>query len=195
MTNFRGASHWIASLAFMAPDADNMNGLILVGCFDNKIRVYDPISSEPKSVYSGHGQTVCSLGVNDKTQTVVSGSWDKTIKFWKGDWGKTEKKCVNTIENVHGGSVLALVILEADDVISGCADKLIRWFDAKGKQVKVFKGHTDVVQDIKLLNGEEKLLSAGNDMVIRLWNMETANCEKEFRGHEGFIYSLSVLPR
>ena len=58
-----------------------------------------------------------------------------------------------------------------------------------------FKGHTDVVQDIKLYDNDAKLLSAGNDMVIRQWDFDSGKCLKEYKGHEGFIYSLSVLPR
>ena len=61
--------------------------------------------------------------------------------------------------------------------------------------MKVFKGHTDVVQTIHLVNNGEGLLSGGNDMVIRQWNIDSGKCTKEFRGHEGFIYSISVLPR
>ena len=179
----------------MEPDADNINGLIFAGCFDNKIRVYDPLSSEPKSTYSGHGETVCSLAVNKSTQTLVSGSWDKTVKYWRGEWGKTEKKCTRTVSDAHQGSVLGIQITDEDHVISACADKIIRHFDEKANLVKVFKGHTDVVQDIKLYDNDSKLLSAGNDMVIRQWDFDSAKCLKEFKGHEGFIYSLSILPR
>ena len=77
MTRFRGSTQWISSLAYMDPDADNLNGLLFVGSFDNKIRVYDPLNPEPQETYTGHGQTVCALAVNNKSQTVVSGSWDK----------------------------------------------------------------------------------------------------------------------
>ena len=131
LTNFKGASHWIASLCFMNPDADNINGLLFAGSFDNKIRVYDPLSAEAKATLSGHGQTVSSLAVNNSTQTLVSGSWDKTVKVWKGEWGKYEKKCIATIGDIHAGSVLAIAITEDDNIITGCADKLIRHFDDK----------------------------------------------------------------
>ena len=123
----------------MEPDADNINGLIFAGCFDNKIRVYDPLSSEPKSTYSGHGETVCSLAVNKSTQTLVSGSWDKTVKYWRGEWGKTEKKCTRTVNDTHQGSVLGIQITEEDHVVSACADKIIRHFDEKANLVKVLK--------------------------------------------------------
>lgn len=33
LTHFRGSTHWVASLAYMEPDADNINGLLFVGSF------------------------------------------------------------------------------------------------------------------------------------------------------------------
>ena len=51
----------------------------MAGSFDSKIRVYDPISSEEKASYVGHGECVSALACNNKTQTVVSGSWDKNV--------------------------------------------------------------------------------------------------------------------
>lgn len=136
LTNFRGATHWISSLCYMEPDADNINGFIIAGCFDNKIRIYDPLSSEAKALLVGHSETVCSLAVNNSTQTIVSGSWDKSVKVWKGDWGSAEKKCIRTVSDVHGGSVLTIVIMDDDSFITGCADKLIRHFDAKDIWIK-----------------------------------------------------------
>ena len=135
LTHFRGSTHWVASLAYMEPDADNINGLLFVGSFgmelncskfgtdinfaffeilpcscliysikDSKIRVYDPLKTEAQQTYSGHGQTVCALAVNKATQTLVSGSWDKTVKVWRGAWGSLDKKNTKTISQIHQGN-------------------------------------------------------------------------------------------
>jgi len=195
LTHFRGSTHWVASLAYMEPDADNINGLLFVGSFDSKIRVYDPLKTEAQQTYSGHGQTVCALAVNKATQTLVSGSWDKTVKVWRGAWGSLDKKNTKTISQIHQGSVLALQILEDDSILTACADKLIRLFNKDGELQKTFEGHTDVVQTVTLLLNGEEFLSGGNDMIIRKWNLESGECTGTFSGHEAFIYSISVLPR
>jgi len=166
----------------------------LAGSFDSKIRAYDPISSEEKASYVGHAQCVSALACNNKTQTVVSGSWDKNVKVWKGKWGSPEKKCAVTISGQHEGSVLAIGLLEDDRIITGCADKLLRIFNAEGKIIKTLQGHTDVIQSLTILP-DERLLSTGNDMKIRLWNLKEGSIEKEFAGHTGFIYCVSLMPR
>ena len=40
LTHFRGSTHWVASLAYMEPDADNINGLLFVGSFGMESRFF-----------------------------------------------------------------------------------------------------------------------------------------------------------
>lgn len=40
LTHFRGSTHWVASLAYMEPDADNINGLLFVGSFGMESRSF-----------------------------------------------------------------------------------------------------------------------------------------------------------
>ena len=81
---------------------------------DSKIRVYDPLKTEAQQTYSGHGQTVCALAVNKATQTLVSGSWDKTVKVWRGAWGSLEKKNTKTISQIHQGNFSIQFFLAKD---------------------------------------------------------------------------------
>ena len=53
----------------------------------------------------------------------------------------------------------------------------------------------DLFQALTLLPSGTEFLSAGNDMIIRKWNIENASCVSEYKGHEAFIYTLSILPR
>ena len=79
----------------------------------------------------------------------------------------------------------------------GCADKLIRVFDARGKLSHTIEGSTDVVRALCRVpmnhpSGAD-FASAGNDGVIRLWKLDGRRGE-ELIGHESFIYSLASLP-
>ena len=79
----------------------------------------------------------------------------------------------------------------------GCADKLIRVFDARGKFSHIIKGSTDVVRALCRValdhpSGAD-FASAGNDGMIRLWKLDGRQVE-ELVGHESFIYSLASCP-
>ena len=79
----------------------------------------------------------------------------------------------------------------------GCADKLIRVFDSRGKFSHTIKGSTDVVRALCRIPKEHPsgadFASAGNDGVIRLWKLDGRHIG-ELVGHENFIYSLVSLP-
>ena len=79
----------------------------------------------------------------------------------------------------------------------GCADKLIRIYDARGKFSHVIEGSTDVVRALCRVpldhpSGAD-FASAGNDGMIRLWKLDGQKVG-ELIGHENYIYSLVSLP-
>ena len=82
------------------------------------------------------------------------------------------------------------------ELLVGCADKLIRIFDVRGKLLRIIKGSTDVVRALCRLPQDHPsgadFASAGNDGVIRLWKLD-GHKVGELLGHENFIYSLVSL--
>ena len=80
---------------------------------------------------------------------------------------------------------------------TGCADKIIRVFDSRGKFSHAIKGSTDVVRTLcRLPQGHSSaadFASAGNDAIIRLWKLDGRQISR-LVGHESFIYSLITLP-
>lgn len=79
----------------------------------------------------------------------------------------------------------------------GCADKLIRIFDARGGFSHTIAGSTDVVRALCRVPSNHPsgadFASAGNDGVIRLWKLDGRQVG-ELVGHENFIYSLVSSP-
>ena len=51
LTHFRGSTHWVASLAYMEPDADNINGLLFVGSFGMELN-YPKFCTDINFVFS-----------------------------------------------------------------------------------------------------------------------------------------------
>lgn len=57
----------------------------------------------------------------------------------------------------------------------------------------LFLGHSDCVRGLAILNAEE-FLSCANDNLIRRWSVLSRQCLQVYRGHTSFIYSVSVIP-
>ena len=79
----------------------------------------------------------------------------------------------------------------------GCADKLIRVFDVRGKLLRTLYGNTEVIRALckvpKSHPSGAQLASASNDGIIRLWTLNGKEVG-QLRGHDSFIYSLTSLP-
>ena len=57
--------------------------------------------------------------------------------------------------------------------------------------IKILKGHTDRVTDIKLMNNSKDLLvSCSVDKDCRLWSISQENCLRVFNGNSDKTYSM-----
>ncbi|CAH8669327.1 unnamed protein product [Schistosoma haematobium] len=177
---------------------------ILTGSHDKLIRGYNSMSPEALFTLEGHKDTVCTLAVGNH-KTIISGSWDKSIKIWK------EGKCVSTLTG-HEAAVWCVLVMSAvnitghiDDliVISGSADQTIRIWCLRGLNQDIsspdiillnsLNEHKDCVRALARID-DSRFLSASNDASIRAWDATTGKCIGEFYGHTNFVYGLACSP-
>ncbi|KAI9844062.1 MAG: hypothetical protein M1838_002334 [Thelocarpon superellum] len=189
-------SAFVNSIAFLAPNDDYPDGLIVSGGKDTIIDVRRPGKRPDESAEAlllGHTNNVCSLDVDPKGRWIVSGSWDGDARVWKvGTW-----QCETILEG-HQGSVWAVLAIDEKTIVTGCVDKGIRIFGSSGKLLTtILQAHEDVLRALcRIPAGHPSgaaFASASNDGLIRLWTMGGSPVG-ELRGHESFIYSLASLP-
>ncbi|KAH7043930.1 polyubiquitin binding protein-like protein [Macrophomina phaseolina] len=192
------ASHgtaFVNSVAYVPPSQNYSDGLIVAGGKDTIIEVRQPSKApqdNAEALLLGHQSNVCALDVSEDGRTIVSGSWDTEARIWQiGNWE------ASTVLRGHTASVWAVLAYDRKIVITGCADKQIRFFTTDGKLLRSIPGGPDVVRALCRLPKDHpsgaQFASAGNDGVIRLWTIEGQQVA-ELHGHENFIYSLAVLP-
>ncbi len=79
-------------------------------------------------------------------------------------------------------------------VATGSYDGIVRvqfWQD--GSEPKVLRGHNGAVVSVKF-SGDGKLLTAGWDSTIRVWDLDNRKELDVYRGHENWIRNLSASP-
>ncbi|OQR74611.1 putative WD repeat-containing protein [Tropilaelaps mercedesae] len=80
-----------------------------------------------------------------------------------------------------------------DIVVTGSFDCTARSWDLlSGKCLKVFKGHTQAVNDLAVDPGAEYLFTAGGDGTVRQWVLRTGECKRVLTGHQGPVVNLIV---
>ena len=84
----------------------------------------------------------------------------------------------------HHGFVME-VVLAGNNLVSGAYDgKLIWWNIESGEQVRAIDAHQKWVRAMIVTPDQKTIISVSDDMVCRLWDVESGSLLNELRGHE-----------
>jgi F-box and WD-40 domain protein CDC4 len=131
-------------------------------------------------VLAGHTHSVRAIAAHQ--DTLVSGSYDHSVRVWKISTGET----LHSLRG-HGQKVYSVVL---DHVrrrcISGSMDNTVKiWSLDTGANLYTLEGHTSLVGLLDLRDG--RLVSAAADSTLRIWDPENGQCKNTLTAHTGAI--------
>lgn len=147
----------------------------------------------------GHNHFISDLALttdSSKALFILSGSWDKSLRLWDFNKGKSTLRFVN-----HTKDVLS-VAFSADNrqIVSGSRDRTIKVWNTLGQCKMTFatrdNGHNDWVSAVRFSPSIDAplMVSAGWDRVVKVWNMKTLQHQHTLAGHTGYINTVTVSP-
>jgi F-box and WD-40 domain protein CDC4 len=131
-------------------------------------------------VMPGHTHSVRAIAASG--DTLVSGSYDASVRVWKISTGETLHKLRGHIQKVYS------VVLDMDRnrCISGSMDNSVKiWSLETGTCLHTLEGHASLVGLLDLR--AERLVSAAADSTLRIWDPETGHCRSTLTAHTGAI--------
>ncbi|RMZ77811.1 hypothetical protein DV737_g4168, partial [Chaetothyriales sp. CBS 132003] len=172
--------------------------LIITGSRDSTLRIWKlPQPDEPTFIQSetdtdaddcpwflrtltGHQHSVRAIAAHG--DTLVSGSYDCTVRVWKISTGES----VLTLRG-HAQKVYSVVLDHTRNrCISGSMDNMVRIWDLDtGALRHSLEGHSSLVGLIDLQC--ERLVSAAADSTLRIWDPENGSCKATLTAHTGAI--------
>jgi F-box and WD-40 domain protein CDC4 len=172
--------------------------LIITGSRDSNLRVWKlPQPGDPQyfqagppqedtdcpyfvRVLTGHQHSVRAIAAH--ADTLVSGSYDCTVRVWKISTGETVHRLQGHTQKVYS------VVLDHDRnrCISGSMDNLVKiWSLDTGSILYTLDGHSSLVGLLDL--NSERLVSAAADSTLRIWDPENGQCKATLSAHTGAI--------
>ncbi|OJD13698.1 hypothetical protein AJ78_05878 [Emergomyces pasteurianus Ep9510] len=169
--------------------------LIITGSRDSNLRIwklpqpgdlrYFENGSEADNPYfirvlTGHQHSVRAIAAHG--DTLVSGSYDCTVRVWKISTGEALHRLQGHTLKVYS------VVLDhkRNRCISGSMDNMVKiWSLETGAVLYNLEGHTSLVGLLDLHS--DKLVSAAADSTLRIWDAENGQCQSVLSGHTGAI--------
>ncbi len=172
--------------------------LIITGSRDSQLRVWrlpeagsrryiqtGPPANDADCPYfirtlQGHTHSVRAIAAH--ADTLVSGSYDNTVRVWKISTGET----VHVLQG-HAQKVYSVVLDTARNrCISGSMDSFVKIWDLEtGSCTHTLEGHSLLVGLLDLR--DERLVSAAADSTLRIWDPESGRCRHTLTAHTGAI--------
>ena len=129
---------------------------------------------------TGHHHSVRAIAAH--ADTLVSGSYDFTVRVWKISTGETVHRLQGHTQKVYS------VVLDhkRNRCISGSMDFVVRvWSLETGTPLFNLEGHSSLVGLLDLQ--QDRLVSAAADSTLRIWDPENGQWKATLSAHTGAI--------
>lgn len=153
--------------------------------------------TKPTFTLKGHIWDIEALAFSPDGQTLISGSYDHTVKMWNLKNGKL----IRTLDGHKDG--VNDVIISPDGQLfftaGGTAEpntnKVIKVWSMKTKKLlRTLKGHSLGVTSLTITPDGKTLVSASYDKTIKLWNPQTGKLIRTLTGHRSPVRSIAINP-
>ncbi|ANB13589.1 SCF ubiquitin ligase complex subunit CDC4 [Sugiyamaella lignohabitans] len=138
--------------------------------------------SDPYFVRALRGHSNSVRAISGYGDTVVSGSYDTTVRVWNVATGECRWELTGHVQRVYS----AVMDHKRNRCISGSMDWFVKvWCLETGSLLYTLEGHTSLVGLLDL--NRTTLVSAAADSTLRIWDPEDGRLMHKLQGHQGAI--------
>jgi len=166
--NWEPCSHTV-SLDYLPLALACWKGVVAAGFNSGNIILLSSVSQVHMSALSRHTSLVKSLAFSSDGTYLVSGSNDKTIKFWDIQTGGVIRTFCGHTSRVCSVSIS----LDCTTIASGSDDGTIRLWDIwTGECCCIIKGHSVAINSVNFSpTNPQLLISASDNHTVQQWNI------------------------
>jgi U3 small nucleolar RNA-associated protein 12 len=180
--------------------------IVVVGTKSGELELFDVASAAMLDTVKGHEGAIWALQVHPDGRSLVSGSADKSAKFWNFEIVQEEvpgtKRTTPRLKLAHTRTLKV-----SDDILSVrfSPDARLLAVALLDNTVKVFfidslklflnlYGHKLPVLNMDISFDSKLIVTCSADKNIRLWGLDFGDCHKAFFGHQDSILQVAFVP-
>ncbi|KAK5990492.1 U3 small nucleolar RNA-associated protein 12 [Cladobotryum mycophilum] len=180
--------------------------VVVVGTKSGELQLFDVASASLLDSVDAHEGAVWALNVHPDGRSVVSGSADKTAKFW--DFKIVQEQVLGTKRTTPKLKLVQSRIMKvSDDILSlkFSPDARLLAVSLLDNTVKVFfvdslklylnlYGHKLPVLSMDISFDSKLIVTSSADKNIRIWGLDFGDCHKALFGHQDSILQVAFVP-
>lgn len=182
------------------------NKIVVLGTRDGTLEVFDIASSSLIDTIPAHERDVWSIHLDPSGRTIVTGSADKSAKFW--ELKVVQEEVLGTNRKVPKLTLVHTRTLKtADDILAvrfspdgkylavSTLDTTVKVFFVDSlKLYLTLYGHKLPVLSLDISHDSKLVLTSSADKTVRVWGLDFGDCHKTFLAHNDSILSVSFVP-
>ena len=180
--------------------------IVVIGTRDGTLELFDISASILLESAKAHDRDIWALQVHPDGKSLVTGSADKSAKFWNFKIIQEEVPGT-TRKNTRLTLVHTRTLKVVEDILSVCysPDSRLLAVSTLDNTVKVFfvdtlklfltlYGHKLPVLDIDISYDSKLVVTCGADKNVRIWGLDFGDCHKALFAHQDSILSVNFMP-
>lgn len=191
-STLKGHTGWVTQIAVN----HQLPNIILSSSRDKSIILWklegDGNTTLPFRRLTGHSHFVSDVVFSSDGLFALSGSWDKTLRLWELEQGKSTRRFEG-----HTNDVLSVAFSPDNrQIVSGSRDKTIKLWNTLATCKYTINAHNDWVSCVRFLPrlGEPVVVSAGWDKYVKVWYLPKCQQYSSYQGHTGYLNCVTISP-
>jgi len=167
--------------------------LVIAGCEDNRIYIWDYKSHIIEKVLTGHQSSVCDLEISDDSKVLISAARESRLMRWNLVRGTAD---VQLLGHYDGVMVTDVSKNGSMQVVTGGKDGEVMLWNTVGPSAGTYvvrlSLHTENVSCLALSKDGTRVLSGSWDTTVTLADLVTPQVIAVFMGHIGMVLGCAI---